>query len=101
HSLHHGIENPARLFGVPIGEELHGALEVSEEHCDLLALAFEGGPGEEDAFGQMFRRVSLWGSEARRGGRVLCHLCWVGALGTELRDRGKRTAAIRACAAER
>ena len=45
--LHHpfqdGIEELPRLLGVPVGEELHRALEVGEEHRHLLALALEGG----------------------------------------------------------
>ena len=33
-----------RLLDVAVGEELHRALEVGEEHGDLLALAFERAP---------------------------------------------------------
>jgi hypothetical protein len=29
----------ARLFGIAVGEQLHGALEVGEEDRDVLALA--------------------------------------------------------------
>src|SRR5262245_21232197 len=101
HAFEHGIEDLPRLLGVTVREELHRALEVGEEDCHMLALAFERGPGEDDAFGKMFRRVSLWGSEARRGGRVVCQLCRVSALGTELRYRGKMTAAIRTCPGQR
>ena len=43
HPLEDGIEELARLLGVAVGQELHRALEVGEEHGDLLALAFEGG----------------------------------------------------------
>ena len=42
HPLEHGIEEPARLLGIAVGEQLHRALEVGEEHGDLLALALEG-----------------------------------------------------------
>ncbi len=41
HALEHRIEELAGLFGVAVGEQLHGALEVGEEDGDLLALAFE------------------------------------------------------------
>jgi hypothetical protein len=45
--LHHpfedGIEELARLLGIAVSEQLHGALEVGEEHRHLLALAFESG----------------------------------------------------------
>ena len=42
HPLEDGIEELPRLLGVAVGEQLHRALEVGEEHRDLLALAFEG-----------------------------------------------------------
>ena len=41
HVLEHGVEDLACLLGVTVGEEFHRALEVSEEHGDLLALTFE------------------------------------------------------------
>ena len=44
HPLEDGVEELARLLGVAVGEQLHRALEVGEEHRDLLALAFEGAP---------------------------------------------------------
>jgi hypothetical protein len=41
HGVHqdaeHGVEEPARLLGVPIGEQLHRALQVGEEDRHLLA----------------------------------------------------------------
>ena len=43
HPLEHGVEELARLLGVAVGEQLHRALEVGEEHGDLLALALERG----------------------------------------------------------
>jgi len=61
--LHHpfedGIENLARLLGVAVGEQLHGALEVGKEDCHLLALAFEGRLRVEDAFGEVLGGVRL------------------------------------------
>ena len=39
HPLEDGVEELARLLGVAVGEQLHRALEVGEEHRDLLALA--------------------------------------------------------------
>jgi hypothetical protein len=42
HRLHHpfedGVEERARLLGVAVGEQLHRALEIGEEHGHLLAL---------------------------------------------------------------
>ena len=43
HALEDGVEELPRLLGVAVGQQLHRALEVGEEHRDLLALAFEGG----------------------------------------------------------
>ena len=45
HRFHHvlddRIEKFARLFRIAVGEQLHGAFHVGEQHRDLLALAFE------------------------------------------------------------
>src|SRR3989442_1395254 len=57
HEFEHRVQDLARLLGVPVGEQLHGALYVGEEHGDLLALAFQGGPGGEDVLGQVLRGV--------------------------------------------
>ena len=54
HPLEHGIEELPRLLGVAVGEQLHRALQVGEEHRHLLALALEGGLRGEDPFGQVF-----------------------------------------------
>ena len=43
HVLEDGVQELARILGVAVREELHRALEVSEEHSNLLALAFQGG----------------------------------------------------------
>ncbi len=66
HPLQDGIEDPACLFGIAVGEQLHRALEVREEHSDLLALAFEGGLRREDAFGEVLGGVGLRRCEACR-----------------------------------
>src|SRR4030095_12251971 len=68
HVLEHGIEELARLLGIAIGEQLHGALEVGEEHRHLLTLALEGGAGGEDLLREVPRRVGLGRCEARLGG---------------------------------
>ena len=59
HALEHGIEELARLLGIAVGEQLHRALEVGEQHGDLLALAFEGGLGGEDLLGEVLGGVGL------------------------------------------
>jgi hypothetical protein len=63
HGFHHafedGIEDLARLFRIAIGEQLHRALQIREQHRDLLALAFEGGLGSEDLLGEVLGRVGI------------------------------------------
>jgi len=44
HGVHHvggRVEDLARLLGIAVGEQLHRALEIGEQHGHLLALAFE------------------------------------------------------------
>jgi hypothetical protein len=66
HSFEYGIEDLSRLLGVAIGKQLHRALEVGEEHGDLLALALEGALGGEDPLREVLRRVGLRRRESRR-----------------------------------
>ena len=62
HALQHRIEDLARLLGIAVGEQLHRALEVGEEHRDLLALAFQGGLGGEDLLGEVRCTTRGWRS---------------------------------------
>src|SRR5207247_7993677 len=57
HAVEHRIEQLPRLLWVALGQQLHGPLEVGEEHRDLLAFAFQGGMRGEDLLGQMWRGV--------------------------------------------
>jgi hypothetical protein len=41
HDPSHRVEDPSGLLGIAIGEQLHRALHVGEQHRYLLALAFE------------------------------------------------------------
>ena len=59
HVLEDGVEELARLLGIAVGEQLHRALEVGEEHGDLLALALQGGLGGEDLLGEVLGGVRL------------------------------------------
>jgi hypothetical protein len=63
HGFHHafedGIEDLARLFRIAIREQFHRALQIREQHRDLLALAFEGGLGSEDLLGEVLGRVGI------------------------------------------
>ena len=69
HALEHRVEEFARLLGIAVGQELHRALEVREQHGHLLALAFQRASRGEDLLGQVLGRVDMRGMEFRvRGG---------------------------------
>jgi hypothetical protein len=70
HALEHRVQDLARVLGVAVGEQLHGALQVGEEHRHLLALALEGGPGGEDSFREVLGGVGLGGRERRGRGQA-------------------------------
>ena len=57
HALEHGVEQPAGVLDVAVGQELHRALEVREEHGDVLALALEGAARVEDLLRDVRGRV--------------------------------------------
>jgi hypothetical protein len=84
HPFQHWVEQLARLLGITVGEQLHRALEVGEEHRHLLALALESGLGGEDLLGEVLGGVGVWGGKARfpPSGRYR-----VRAFRTELRRR--------------
>jgi hypothetical protein len=90
HVLEHGIEKPPRLFGITIGDQLHRALEVGEQHGHQLALAFElGGRGEDT-----LDRGGVSAESRERGGDRMR------ALGAEFRAGGQGSAAggaVRGC----
>src|SRR5215813_7240115 len=104
HGLHHvrehRVEELACLFGITVSEQLHGALEVGEEHRDLLALAFEARPGGEDFLCEMFRGVALGGAEP--GNEAFWEKrSWMCAPGTKLCCRRQRSTALGARTPER
>ena len=77
HAFEDGIEDGPGFFRVAIGQQLHGAFEISEQDGDLLALAFQAQTGLQDFFGQMCagirqRRPLLVGGRGRswRRGRT-------------------------------
>ena len=59
HVLEHRVQELPRLLGIPVGQELHRALEVGEQHRDLLALALDGALGGEDLLGEVLGDVGL------------------------------------------
>ena len=67
HPLQDGVEEPPRLLGIAVGEQLHRALQVGEEHRDLLPLAFEGGLRGEDLLGEVLGGVGVRGREPGLG----------------------------------
>ena len=79
HPFKNRIEQRAGFFGVEIGDILRRSLQVGTEHGHLLALAFLGRLGCEDAFGQVTWRVQVtwrakvtWRVKERRGGEDGC-----------------------------
>jgi hypothetical protein len=64
---HTSLEELACVFRVAVGEELHRALEIGEQHRDLLPLAFERGLRGEDLLGEVPRGVRLWGGRPNWG----------------------------------
>jgi hypothetical protein len=76
HAFQHRVENRPGVFGVALGQQLHRAFEVGEQHGHLLALAFEGGAGGEDLVGQVWwrvgeRRLRMWCKGCGHGGERL------------------------------
>jgi hypothetical protein len=65
HVFKHRVEELPRLLGVAVGKQLHGPLQVREQHRDLLALAFQRALGGEDLLGEVRGGVGLGRSEPR------------------------------------
>jgi hypothetical protein len=70
HPLEDGIEQPPGLLGVAVGEQLHRALEVREQHGDLLALSFQGRLRGQDLLGEVLRGVAFGCAESRARRRL-------------------------------
>jgi hypothetical protein len=68
-SLHHALEDWVeklpRLLGIPVGKQLHRALQIGEENRHLLALALQRALGDADLLGEALGGVGLWGVESR------------------------------------
>jgi hypothetical protein len=69
--LHHELEDRVkdlpRFLGITVGEQLHRAFHIGEQHRHLLTLTLEGSPGGKDAFGEMFGCVDVGRLEPRGG----------------------------------
>jgi len=70
HPLEDRVQELPGLLRVPISQQLHRALEVGEEHGNLLALTLKRAPRRQDLLGEVFGRVGLGGGEAARRGRL-------------------------------
>jgi hypothetical protein len=70
HSVHHvredRVEDLTRVLGIAAGEQLHRALQVRKEHCDQLALAFQGTACGEDFLCEIGRGVGKQGWRSSR-----------------------------------
>jgi hypothetical protein len=58
-ALQQRVEELPRFFGVALAQQFHGALEVREQHGDLLALACQGTFGRADLLDEVGRRIDL------------------------------------------
>ena len=93
--LHQGfedrVEDLPRFLRIPVGQELERALQIGEEHGDLLALAPERLAHAQHAIRQVPRRVGVRGGEAGAFGRT--RPGGLRALRTEARGRRQRAGA--------
>src|SRR5204863_9988734 len=92
HPLEDGVEELPGLLGVAVGEQLHGVLQVGEEHGHLLSLAFEGGLRREDALREVRGRIRIRSSKARRSASLSRDR--LRAFEAELRSRRKLRSAV-------
>ena len=73
HGFHHPFEDRvqelARLLRIAVGEHLHRALQVGEQHGHLLPLALQRALGREDLLREVLRCVGSGGAKLWRGGR--------------------------------
>jgi hypothetical protein len=65
HALDHRFEELLRVLRIEVSKQLHRALDISEQHRDLLPLTLEGYPRGEDLIGEVLGRVMLGRGEAR------------------------------------
>src|SRR5262249_14109173 len=96
HPLDHRVEEFAGLLGIVVSEQLHGALEVGEENCDMLAFPFECALRGENLFDQVLGGVTL------RRGEPGCSMSGGNGLPTlEAKLRAGRQGAMTLSACER
>jgi hypothetical protein len=59
HAFEHRVEELLRVLRVAVSKQLHRALDIREQHGDLLPLTLEGCPGGENLIGKMLGCVIL------------------------------------------
>src|SRR5215467_8055395 len=102
HQCEDWIDELARVLGIAIGEQPHGALKVGEQHSDLLAFALQVSLGGEDLFGEVLGGVALGGAvPGGGGGRFWGERSRMSAPRTELCCWRQRSAALGAGTPER
>ncbi len=66
HGVHHDVQRRVEqrlgLLRIEVRDQLCRALEISKEHRDLFALAFQGSAGGEDFLGQVRWRIRQRGT---------------------------------------
>ena len=66
HLLQHRVEQGTGVFGIAVGEQFHRAFQIDKQDGHLLALAFQGFLGQQDALSQVLGGILLGRREARR-----------------------------------
>jgi hypothetical protein len=59
HDVHCRVQQRLGRFWIEIRDQFRRAFEVNKEHRDLLTLAFQGGAGGKDLFGEILGSVGL------------------------------------------
>ena len=58
-TLQYRVEELTRFLGIAVAQQFHGALQVREQHGDLLALAFQGTLRRADLLDEVWWRIDL------------------------------------------
>ncbi len=65
HAFEYRVEELLRILRVAVSKQLHRALNICEQHGDLLPLTLERCLGGEDLIGKMLGRIILGRGKAR------------------------------------
>src|SRR5262245_17967966 len=64
HAVNHRLEEFLRILGIKVGKQFHRAIDVSEQHGDLLALTLECYPRGQNLVGEVLGGIVLGRGEA-------------------------------------